>query len=113
MRRLRTWGQRLSWCGAVSDSRNRCALCLEWLQQAQPFARRQLQTSFKALRTLGKHIALLEMKMALAVLLGRFELASVTTPDGLPPRELLQLAMAPVGLSMKLRERRQPATEPA
>jgi hypothetical protein len=43
--------------------------------------------------------------MALAVLLGHFELASVATVDGLPPRELLQLAMAPVGLTMKLHER--------
>ena len=60
----------------------------------------------------GRYLALLEMKMALAVLLGRFELASVTTPDGQPPRELLQLAMAPVGLTMKLRERRPAVAEP-
>ena len=53
----------------------------------------------------GRYLALLEMKMALAVLFGHFELASVGTVDGQPPRELLQLAMAPVGLTMKLRER--------
>ncbi len=61
----------------------------------------------------GRFLALLEMKMALAVLLGHFELASVATIDGLPPRELLQLAMAPVGLTMKLRERRRVGAEAA
>ena len=53
----------------------------------------------------GRYLALLEMKMALAVLLGHFDLTSVGTADGRPPRELLQLAMAPVGLTMRLRER--------
>jgi cytochrome P450 len=53
----------------------------------------------------GRYLALLEMKMALAVLLSHFDLASVGTIDGRPPRELLQLAMAPVGLTMKLHER--------
>ncbi len=36
---------------------------------------------------------------------GALRVASVATVDGLPPRELLQLAMAPVGLTMKLHER--------
>jgi cytochrome P450 len=53
----------------------------------------------------GRYLALLEMKMALAVLLGHFELAAVDTADGQPPREKLQLAMAPVGLRMRLRLR--------
>ena len=53
----------------------------------------------------GRYLALLEIKMAMAVLLGHFDLASVGTVDGGPPRELLQLAMAPVGLTMTLRER--------
>lgn len=52
----------------------------------------------------GRYLALLEIKMAMAVLLQHFDIAAVDTPDGLPPRELLQLAMAPVGLTMKLRE---------
>ncbi len=55
----------------------------------------------------GRYLALLEMKMALAVLLANFDIASVGTVDGQPPRELLQLAMAPVGLTMTLRERRR------
>jgi cytochrome P450 len=53
----------------------------------------------------GRYLALLEMKMALAALLGHFDLTRVGTADGQPPRELLQLAMAPVGLQMQLRER--------
>ena len=53
----------------------------------------------------GRFLALFEMKMAMATLLGRFDIESVGTADGKEPRELLQLAMAPVGLTMKLRER--------
>lgn len=53
----------------------------------------------------GRHLAMLEMKVAIATLLGRFEISHVGTVDGAPPRELLQLAMAPVGLRMRLRER--------
>jgi cytochrome P450 len=53
----------------------------------------------------GRYLALLEMKMALAVLFTHFELASVGTADGLSPDEKLELAMAPVGLQMKLRAR--------
>jgi cytochrome P450 len=51
----------------------------------------------------GRYLALLEIKMAMAALLARFDIASVDTVDGLEPRELLQIAMAPVGLTMKLR----------
>ncbi len=59
----------------------------------------------------GRYLALLEMKMALAALLGHFDLTRVGTADGRPPRELLQLAMAPVGLQMQLRDRRRVAAE--
>ncbi|MEJ8824688.1 cytochrome P450 [Variovorax humicola] len=53
----------------------------------------------------GRYLALLEMKMAMAVLLSRFDIASIDTPDGGPARELLAFTMAPVGLRMHLRER--------
>ncbi|MEO7152478.1 MAG: cytochrome P450 [Burkholderiaceae bacterium] len=53
----------------------------------------------------GRYLALLEMKMAMAVLLGRFEIDSVDTPDGAEAREHLAFTMAPVGLQMRLRER--------
>ncbi|MFN5880262.1 MAG: cytochrome P450, partial [Burkholderiales bacterium] len=53
----------------------------------------------------GRYLALLEMKMAMAVLLGRFDIAAVDTPDGQDPDERLSFTMMPVGLSMKLRAR--------
>lgn len=54
----------------------------------------------------GRYLALLEMKMAMAVLLGRFDIASVDTPDGREPEERLSFTMTPVGLSMRLQARR-------
>jgi len=53
----------------------------------------------------GRYLALLEMKVAMAMLLGCFDLQSVETPDGAEPRELLGFTMAPVGLRMRLSER--------
>ena len=50
----------------------------------------------------GRYLALLEMKVAMSTLLGRFDIVAVDTPDGKEPREVLQLAMAPAGLSMRL-----------
>jgi cytochrome P450 len=53
----------------------------------------------------GRYLALLEMKMAMATLLGRFDISSIQTPDGLPAREHLSFTMTPVGLRMRLTER--------
>lgn len=53
----------------------------------------------------GRYLALLEMKMAIAMLLGRFDIESVGTADGSDVQERLAFAMAPVGLRMRLRER--------
>jgi hypothetical protein len=39
------------------------------------------------------------------MLLGRFDIERVDTPDGGPAREHASFAMAPVGLRMRLRER--------
>jgi cytochrome P450 len=52
----------------------------------------------------GRYLALLEMKMAMAMLLASFEIEAVTTPDNLPPQELMAFTMTPVGLSMRLRD---------
>jgi cytochrome P450 len=57
----------------------------------------------------GRYLALLEMKMAMATLLGRFDITDVATADGAEPREHLSFTMAPVGLRMQLRERAAPA----
>ncbi len=53
----------------------------------------------------GRYLALLEMKMAMAMLLGSFEIESVTTPDGAPAQERLAFTMSPVGLKLTLRAR--------
>ena len=53
----------------------------------------------------GRYLALLEMKMAMAVLLGNFDIESVDTPDGDEAREHLSFTMTPVGLRMRLRAR--------
>jgi cytochrome P450 len=53
----------------------------------------------------GRYLALLEIKMAMAILLGRFDVESVATPDGSEASEVMSLTMAPVGLTLRLRER--------
>lgn len=53
----------------------------------------------------GRYLALLEMKMAIAVLLGNFEIENVATPDGRQAKEQLAFTMQPVGLRMRLRRR--------
>jgi len=53
----------------------------------------------------GRYLAMLEMKMVIAMLLASFELESVGTARGGEPREQLAFTMAPVGLRMKLRGR--------
>ena len=50
----------------------------------------------------GRYLALLEMKMAIAMLLGTFTIDRVGTRDGTPAAELFSFAMGPVGLEMKL-----------
>jgi len=52
----------------------------------------------------GRYLALLEMKMAIAMLLRRFSIDRVGTANGKPTRELFAFAMGPVGLRMKLSE---------
>ncbi len=50
----------------------------------------------------GRYLAMLEMKMVMAMLLANFDLQSVTPPDGRDAREQLHLTMAPVGLRLRL-----------
>lgn len=55
----------------------------------------------------GRHLALLEMKMVLAMLLNRFDIRHVGTADGREPAEDLSFTMAPVGLQMRVAARSQ------
>jgi len=53
----------------------------------------------------GRYLAVLEMKMVMAMLLAGFDIQGVTTPDGQEAREQLHLTMAPVGLRLRLAPR--------
>ena len=53
----------------------------------------------------GRYLALHEMKMAMAMLFGGFDIESVTTPDEGEAREVLNFTMAPGGLKLRLRPR--------
>ncbi len=54
----------------------------------------------------GRAIALLEIKLAIATLLAHFDIESVSTAGGGEPVERMAFTMTPVGLTMRLRERR-------
>lgn len=53
----------------------------------------------------GRYLALLEMKMLLALLLSCFDIDDLRTPDGGPAQEKLTLTMAPLGLTLRLKAR--------
>jgi len=53
----------------------------------------------------GRYLALLEIKLAMAMLLARFEIRSVETPDGGEAEEAMLFTMNPIGLRMRLAER--------
>ena len=57
----------------------------------------------------GRYLALLEMKMAMAMLLSSFDIEAVDTPDGKPAEELMAFTMNPVGLTMRLKQHKQDA----
>ena len=50
----------------------------------------------------GRYLALVEIKMVIAMLLANFEIVAVDTPDGGEARERLALTMSPVGLRLRL-----------
>ena len=72
-----------------------------WLDPAAP---KNLSTPFGAgPRTCpGRYLAILEIKIAVAMVLGSFELQSVQPPDGKEAREDMGFVMSPVGLRMQL-----------
>ena len=53
----------------------------------------------------GRYLAVMEMKMVMAMLLAGFDIESVGTASGAEPPEHLAFTMAPVGLEMRLRNR--------
>jgi cytochrome P450 len=85
-----------------------------WLADAQAGAAgsslKRLSTPFGAGPRIcpGRYLALLEMRLAIATLLGSFDIEEVFTPDRLPAPERLSFTMTPVGLHMRLRARTTP-----
>ncbi len=53
----------------------------------------------------GRYLAMLEMKLVMATLLGGFDIVSLTAPGGAEADERMAFTMAPVGLELRLRER--------
>lgn len=53
----------------------------------------------------GRYLAILEMKLLMAMLLSHFDIVDVDTPDGAMAREQMNFTMTPVGLGLRLRER--------
>jgi cytochrome P450 len=53
----------------------------------------------------GRYLALLEIKVAIAMLLARFDILSVATTHGAEPREVMGFVMEPEALRMQLRGR--------
>lgn len=75
-----------------------------WLRGAEGAVGKRLSMPFGAgVRTCpGRYLALLEIKLASAMLLSSFDLLSVDTADGAEPEELMGFTMSPVGLRMRL-----------
>ncbi|WP_343733259.1 cytochrome P450 [Duganella sp.] len=51
----------------------------------------------------GRYLALLEIKLASAMLLSSFEIESIATASRQPPEELMGFTMSPIGLQMRLK----------
>lgn len=75
-----------------------------WLRGGDGAVGKHLSMPFGAgVRTCpGRYLALLEIKLASAMLLSSFELLSIDTVDGAEPQELMGFTMSPVGLRMRL-----------
>jgi len=78
-----------------------------WLAGASASSPKRVSMPFGAGPRLcpGRYLAILEMKMVMAMLLGGFDLEQVTTPDGREAQEHLAFTMYPVGLRLKLAEK--------
>ena len=75
-----------------------------WLRGGEGAIEKHLSMPFGAgVRTCpGRYLALLEIKLAGAMLLNSFDIASIDTADGEEPEELMGFTMSPIGLRMRL-----------
>ena len=104
----------LVWCvmrhDSVSDSHVPQAGQFDperWLRRGDGAMDKHVSMPFGAgVRTCpGRYLALLEIKLAGAMLLSSFDIASLDTVDGAEPEELMAFTMSPVGLRMRLTDR--------
>ncbi|OFA03056.1 cytochrome P450 [Duganella sp. HH101] len=104
----------LVWCvmrhDSVSDSHVPQAGQFDperWLKKGDGAMDKHVSMPFGAgVRTCpGRYLALLEIKLASAMVLSSFDIASLDTVDGAEPEELMAFTMSPVGLRMRLRDR--------
>jgi cytochrome P450 len=51
----------------------------------------------------GRYLSLMEMKVAMAVLLGRFDIVDVQACEGIAPAEVMGFVMGPTAMTMRLR----------
>ena len=79
-----------------------------WLDAAAAAAGKRVSMPFGAGPRMcpGRYLALLEMKMVMAMLLNGFEVDGVAVPGGGEAQEELHLTMMPVGLRLRLSPRR-------
>ncbi len=84
-----------------------------WLREGENGADKRIPLPFGAgARTCpGRYLALLEIKIAVAMTLASFDI-TVDTPDGKEARELMGFVMSPIGLRMRLAVRSQPGLSP-
>ncbi|MTV40735.1 cytochrome P450 [Duganella radicis] len=98
----------LLWCvmrnDSVSDAHMPDAADFKPERWLEPTINKQVSMPFGAgVRTCpGRYLALLEIKLASAMLLSSFEIQSIATVDGKPPEELMGFTMSPIGLRMRL-----------
>nr|WP_315252321.1 cytochrome P450 [uncultured Duganella sp.] len=101
----------LVWCvmrnDSVADSQVPEAAAFQperWLRRGDGAIDKHVSMPFGAgLRTCpGRYLALLEIKIAAAMLLSGFQIQSIDTADGTPPEELMAFTMSPIGLQMRL-----------
>ena len=96
--------------GAIDERRFPDARAFQparWLTGAQANSPKRVSMPFGAGPRLcpGRYLAILEMKMVMAMLLSRYEIQSVATPEGGEAREHLAFTMAPAGLRLRLAEK--------
>ena len=76
-----------------------------WLRRGDDAMNKHVSMPFGAgVRTCpGRYLALLEIKLATAMLLSSFDIASIATVDNSEPQELSGFTMSPIGLQMAIR----------